>query len=148
MPWHFKPPITVMPGLAGYFEFRCEQLGYQTSYRITNRTMLHYGSSTSIDISALFDGRKTEFAGLELIKDWLDECKDTHTKCNPVQYKSIPGLRVIDGKRRVIVTARKSCSYVVPSYVWGGSKAHEDLASNVLKKRLPPTIEDSMIVTQ
>ncbi|KAG9203836.1 hypothetical protein G6514_001997 [Epicoccum nigrum] len=101
------------------------------------------------DFRLAMRGYKPTDADLGLVKSWLSECNTMHIeKCRPQNRQYVRNLKVIDCSERVIVPAPPDCSFVALSYVWGPPSAQPDLASSELNKVLPPTIEDSITVTQ
>lgn len=88
-----------------------------------------------------------ETIDIRLIKSWLRTCEGQHREaCKPI-LGDLRDLRVIDCKRRVVVLAPQHCLYVALSYVWGGAAVPRE-GSASLTTTIPPTIEDSIQITQ
>ncbi|KAJ5765629.1 heterokaryon incompatibility [Penicillium odoratum] len=61
-----------------------------------------------------------EFVDWDIISDWLSSCSEEHPKCGPRDLGVKPAhFRLIDVRRRRIVSAPYDCRYVALSYVWG-----------------------------
>ena len=94
-------------------------------------------------------GYKPTDADLGVIESWLSECNTLHIEgCRTQNRQYVNNLKVIDCAKRAIVPAPPDCSFVALSYVWGPPSAQPDLTTSELDMILPPTIEDSITVTQ
>lgn len=90
---------------------------------------------------------------LEMIKQTLNECRASHSRCRNKRRGVVPGMRLIDCETRTVIPAPRRCTYAALSYVWGTSMStSESIVSlcngyEVLPAEIPSTIADAMLVT-
>ena len=91
---------------------------------------------------------KADSINYDLIKEWLQDCKGKHKRCNLADPKNGP-VRVIDCLRRKIVPCTADTVYLALSYVWGAKS--NDVATSLplpcevdLPDDIPKVIADSM----
>jgi hypothetical protein len=95
-----------------------------------------------------FGPNRPERIGWASLEREVSRCLHSHTKCRVTERLPIPGLRVIDCKRRVVTLASENCAYLALSYVWGTrSGSEDDYVFPTLPKELDRTIEDAMTAT-
>ncbi|KAI1308253.1 HET-domain-containing protein [Xylaria venustula] len=105
----------------------------------------HDPSESTAD--ALANGRfiKPHNLDYSVIRNWIGDCKETHTVCLVPPFKP---LKVIDCKGRVVTRTAQDTTYVALSYVWGSSATSEEPSVNgQLSIKLPATVEDAISVT-
>jgi hypothetical protein len=90
------------------------------------------------DVRSLFHARRVgSVLNLELPRRWLSICERCHiSSCKPQSWEPVPDLafRLIDVKRRCVVTVSTACKYAALSYVWG--TVRQLLLTNVSYARL------------
>lgn len=82
-----------------------------------------------------------DYINYAIFRNLVTLCERDHTECRQNRRAdNVPGLRVIDVRRKKVTSAPRRCQYFALSYVWG-STSHADLASP------PLVIKDAMSVT-
>ena len=170
-------------------EFTIGDLEWRSGWCIEDGCMVRY--VRRIDVSAKLDGRywqgvirssnhdaiderdrlllvrsmPSDRVDVRRIISWLGDCKAYHgSACRPTAWKDLDlhGVRMIDVKRRCIVTAPAGCQYFALSYCWGnGTKVeHLNLTTANLEQlhtpgelskdnvRVPSTIRDAIYFTE
>jgi len=85
----------------------------------------------------------------EHLRSWVDSCVDHHPQCAAAMSGNkamVPHLKLIDCKKRTLVSAKPDMKYVALSYVWGTGPPDKYTYPN-LPTPLPATIEDAITVT-
>ncbi|RSL58562.1 hypothetical protein CEP53_006107 [Fusarium sp. AF-6] len=98
---------------------------------------------------------------LSIAKGWLDDCRDNHAQCRPVETSRLP-TRVLDvgiseglDSCRLVETGNKEGNYVALSHCWG-AKIKERLTTETLSNflrciqiaQLPANFRDAIHVTR
>jgi hypothetical protein len=94
----------------------------------------------------------SEHADLDVVRRWLNHCRDNHGAVCGRTTTSPSALKVIDCVTRKIIEAPDECKYVALSYIWGQpplqppTSGVQTLGEDL--PQLPKTIEDSIGVTK
>ncbi|KAF0329959.1 hypothetical protein GQ607_002726 [Colletotrichum asianum] len=102
------------------------------------------------------------FIDIPRIRQWVSFCSENHAECSSPHFTSnyeIPNFRVIDVRRRCIISMPSSIKYVALSYVWGQVDTYRLLKSNMnelmksegLKRvwtHIPWTVRDAISFTE
>jgi hypothetical protein len=91
-------------------------------------------------------------ADLDIVRNWLNHCRDNHGKVCGKTTTGASDIKVIDCVTRKIIEAPDECKYAALSYMWGqpspepSARGVQTLGEDL--PRLPKTIEDSISVTK
>ena len=83
---------------------------------------------------------------LELARQWLRTCRESHASSCMTSSPQTNLLRLIDCRSRQLVEATHDQRYICLSYVWGCDAAEEPTAQAALPDIVPKTVEDAMFV--
>jgi hypothetical protein len=108
------------------------------------------GTDDDIDISAPIRARVVHPGKIDypLLRSWFDFCAKSHPSCAPSSTSGavVPHMKLIDCKTRTLVAAEPHMRYLALSYVWGNGPPEASTYPS-LPTTLPPTVEDSLVVT-
>lgn len=93
--------------------------------------------------------QRSDRIDIKRLKEWTSFCERRHPEpCAPASRlkSSIPGLRLIDVRKRIIVPAPEKARYIALSYVWGNTIFVQPGIGARLGN-LPKTVEDAITVT-
>ncbi|KAF2824033.1 HET-domain-containing protein [Ophiobolus disseminans] len=95
----------------------------------------------------------SELVDFRVVKHWIRCCNKglnedciTHKECIQKPGNSLGTFKVIDCRKRRVISAQPGCTYVALSYVWGQPAEIEDVGDSGLPSKLPRTIVDSLTV--
>ncbi|KAK0644461.1 heterokaryon incompatibility protein-domain-containing protein [Cercophora newfieldiana] len=97
-------------------------------------------------------------AGLQLARDWLRECVDTHHECHSAETSALPArvVEILDGGGlRLHDESGTQAKYAILSYCWGGTQDFattkatlEDRKKGFSISDLPKTLQDAVTVVK
>ena len=141
-------------------QYLLEKRDYQTFYKMAGPvwfTLKAYGYICLTSIKCPLRTMATRLidkgrVDLDIVRQWLNHCRDNHSTDCKRKTTSATRLKVIDCVTRKVVKAPQECRYVALSYMWGKSPAQPSDSGNQASgqdlPQLPKTIEDSISVTK
>jgi hypothetical protein len=96
---------------------------------------------------------ETSFA---IVKQWLDDCVEKHTKCSPTAGR-LPArvLDVVSNKVKLVETQQKSAPYLTLSHCWGNKKIITTTKATLKSRKsdipwlsLSRTFQDAITITR
>jgi hypothetical protein len=114
-----------------------------------NRVLVSFALSSKNPASirkSLGSRRRNGQVDFGLLRRWLKRCASFHgVSCRRTWSDQLVTTRMIDVDARHVVQCPPGCEYVALSYVWGAIVPEKDALKN---RRLPQTIEDTMLATK
>ena len=99
-------------------EMESPSIEWYRSYGVFRFDYSHRGMGSSLHLLAPSSFQTLPpLSHLELVRNWIKDCSNSHDCCSLEQQESLLDLRVIDCIQRIVVPAPGKCHYVALSYV-------------------------------